>query len=239
MSVWVVGKDLCNVLGYKDPTTAMRSHCRGVQKLHPIVDSLGRTQEVRIINQADVLRLIVNSTLPAAQRIEAWIFEEVVPMVLKTGSYTIPGHEWKELSAAKATVLLRAYNQGIMTTNEFRRKVLNLPPFEIDAPLERPGKEARKTKTEEKYYPSDELLKFVDDNLDFTSNVDDFIRLADLYARYILQVKTPLSRWTFIHTMKGSFNIISRQKKIGGYPTLVFIGCKFKPVKESALLSNK
>lgn len=34
-----VGKDVCEVLGYADPTTAMRSHCRGVQILHPIPDS--------------------------------------------------------------------------------------------------------------------------------------------------------------------------------------------------------
>ena len=37
---WFVGKDVCQVLGYADPTTAIRSHCRGVQKLHPITDSL-------------------------------------------------------------------------------------------------------------------------------------------------------------------------------------------------------
>lgn len=37
---WLVGKDVAEALGYADPTTAIRSHCRGVQKLHPIVDSL-------------------------------------------------------------------------------------------------------------------------------------------------------------------------------------------------------
>jgi len=40
-----VGKEIAEVLGYKDATTAIRSHCRGVQKLHPILDNLGRTQE--------------------------------------------------------------------------------------------------------------------------------------------------------------------------------------------------
>lgn len=35
-----VGKDICDALGYVDPTTAIRSHCRGVQKLHPIIDQL-------------------------------------------------------------------------------------------------------------------------------------------------------------------------------------------------------
>jgi len=38
---WFVGKDVCEALGYADPTTAIRSHCRGVQKLHPIPDALG------------------------------------------------------------------------------------------------------------------------------------------------------------------------------------------------------
>ena len=42
---WFVGKEIAEVLGYKDATTAIRSHCRGVQKLHPILDNLGRTQE--------------------------------------------------------------------------------------------------------------------------------------------------------------------------------------------------
>lgn len=84
---WFVGKDVAEVLGYKDPTTAIRSHCRGVQKLHPIPDSLGRAQEARILNEPDVFRLIVGSTLPEAQRFEAWLFEEVLPQIRKTGRY--------------------------------------------------------------------------------------------------------------------------------------------------------
>lgn len=83
-----VGKDLCEALGYKDPTTAIRSHCRGVQKLHPIPDALGRMQDARVLTEADMFRLIVNSTLPAAARFEAWVFEEVLPTIRKTGSYT-------------------------------------------------------------------------------------------------------------------------------------------------------
>jgi prophage antirepressor-like protein len=85
---WFVGNDVCYLLGYKDPTTAIRSHCKGVAKLHPL-ETHGGIQEMRIINQADVLRLITGSTLPAAMRIEAWIFEEVIPKVLTTGTYSI------------------------------------------------------------------------------------------------------------------------------------------------------
>lgn len=85
---WFVGKDVADALGYADSTTAMRSHCRGVQKLHPIRDSRGRAQETRILSEPDVLRLIVNSTLPAADRFERWVFEDVLPSIRRTGSYT-------------------------------------------------------------------------------------------------------------------------------------------------------
>lgn len=85
---WFVGKDIADALGYADSTTAMRSHCRGVQKLHPIPDTLGRMQETRLIAEPDMLRLIVNSTLPAAERFERWVFEDVLPAIRKTGSYT-------------------------------------------------------------------------------------------------------------------------------------------------------
>ena len=85
---WWVAKDVCELLGYKDPTTAVKSHCRdGVQKLHPIVDSLGRIQDVRIIADPDLLRLIVGSTLPEAIKFEKWIFEVVLPQIRRTGTY--------------------------------------------------------------------------------------------------------------------------------------------------------
>ena len=45
----------------------MKLHFRGVTKRYPIPDGLGRTQNTRIINEPDMMRLIVNSTLPAAQ----------------------------------------------------------------------------------------------------------------------------------------------------------------------------
>ena len=76
-----VAKDVCEVLGYKDTVNAVKQHCRGVVKHHPIVDALGRTQEARIIAEPDLYRLIAHSHLPAAQEFEAWIFEEVLPTI--------------------------------------------------------------------------------------------------------------------------------------------------------------
>ena len=88
--VLFVGKDVCKALGYSNHNDAMNDHCRGVAKRYPILDSLGRTQEARVLTEADVLRLIVNSKLPAAEAFERWVFEEVLPSIRKTGSYTAP-----------------------------------------------------------------------------------------------------------------------------------------------------
>ena len=86
---WFVGKDVCQALGYTNPTKAMNDHCRGITKRYPIVDNLGRRQEIRILSEADVMRLICGSKLPAAQKFERWVFEEVLPAIRKTGRYSI------------------------------------------------------------------------------------------------------------------------------------------------------
>lgn len=88
--VWFVGKDVAVVLGYADTVNALKQHCRGVVKRHPIVDSLGRQQATRIISEPDLFRLVVNSKLPTAKRFERWVFEDVLPSIRKTGGYAMP-----------------------------------------------------------------------------------------------------------------------------------------------------
>lgn len=85
-----VGKDVAEVLGYANTNDALNKHCRGVAKRYPITDSLGRTQEVRIISEGDMYRLIASSKLPAAEKFESWIFDAVVPTIRKHGAYMTP-----------------------------------------------------------------------------------------------------------------------------------------------------
>lgn len=81
------GKDVATVLGYKDPVNALKLHCRGVAKYHPIIDSLGRTQEARFITEGDLYRLIASSKLPSAQKFESWVFDTVIPSIRRHGGY--------------------------------------------------------------------------------------------------------------------------------------------------------
>jgi BRO family, N-terminal domain len=84
-----VGKDVTEALGYANSSDAIATHCKGSAKRYPL-QTAGGKQELRVLSEPDVLRLIVNSTLPAAERFERWVFEEVLPSIRKTGSYTAP-----------------------------------------------------------------------------------------------------------------------------------------------------
>lgn len=52
-----------------------------------VIDRLGRTQEMKYIDEGNLYRLIVSSKLPAAEKFERWVFEEVLPSIRKTGCY--------------------------------------------------------------------------------------------------------------------------------------------------------
>lgn len=84
-----VGRDVCDVLSYANANDAMNRHCRGIVKRYPL-RTAGGLQEVRVLTEADVLRLIVNCTLPAAQAFERMVFEEILPTIRRTGAYSLP-----------------------------------------------------------------------------------------------------------------------------------------------------
>ena len=79
------GSDVARALGYAIPSKAVNTHCKGVSKME--APSPGGSQTMLFITEGDVYRLIVRSKLPAAERFEHWLFDEVVPMIRKTGCY--------------------------------------------------------------------------------------------------------------------------------------------------------
>lgn len=86
---WFVAKDVALILGYKDTVNAVKLHCKGVAKHHPLSTS-GGIQQLRVLSEADVYRLIISSKLPEAERFEAWVMEEVLPSISRNGGYLMP-----------------------------------------------------------------------------------------------------------------------------------------------------
>lgn len=80
--------DCARMLGYVKPHDAIDRHCRySVKHGVPHPQSPSKTIEMNFIPESDLYRLIVSSTLPAAERFERWVFDEVLPTIRKTGSY--------------------------------------------------------------------------------------------------------------------------------------------------------
>ena len=50
-------------------------------------DSLGRHQQFKVIPEGDIYRLIMKSKLPAAERFESWVMDEILPSIRKHGMY--------------------------------------------------------------------------------------------------------------------------------------------------------
>jgi prophage antirepressor-like protein len=86
-----VANDVCDILGYTNASKAVSDHCKekGITKRYPL-QTAGGVQFFTLINEPNVYRLIVKSKLPGAEKFEEWLFEEVLPSIRKTGSYS-PG----------------------------------------------------------------------------------------------------------------------------------------------------
>jgi len=104
---WFIAKDIAEILEYSNPNEAITDHCKKATNLKEILtDSrmlplekesilkyrkmFGNSwQKTKLIQEPDVWRLIIKSRLPEAEKIERWIFEEVLPSIRKTGKYEL------------------------------------------------------------------------------------------------------------------------------------------------------
>ena len=102
------GADSARALGYVDTAKAIKQHCKeDGWAFRPVIDSLGRKQNVRFISEGNLYRLITHSELPSAQRFESWIFDEVLPSIRKTGSYAMPNKPDPKIRQQEAEARIR------------------------------------------------------------------------------------------------------------------------------------
>lgn len=82
------------ILGYKNTRDAILHHCKRVVKHDGVsysTNQYGTTTSQKTstnyIPEGDLYRLIIRSKLPAAEKFERWVFDEVLPSLRKNGSY--------------------------------------------------------------------------------------------------------------------------------------------------------
>lgn len=85
---WFPATEVAMTLGYSNPRDAISRHVKRRWVVnHDVIDSLGRKQNKKFIDEGNLYRLISRSKLPQAEQFEEWVFDEVLPAIRKHGIY--------------------------------------------------------------------------------------------------------------------------------------------------------
>lgn len=85
---WFVLADVCRALGIQNHNDVGSKQVpedeKGVEKIYPL---RGGAQEVVILSEPGLYRLIFRSNKPVAERFRRWVFHEVLPAIRRTGRW--------------------------------------------------------------------------------------------------------------------------------------------------------
>lgn len=84
---WFVGKDVAEILGYKDTDYAIRAHVDEEDKLIRGFTGSGQNRNMICINESGLYSLILSSKLPGAKQFKKWVTSDVLPSIRKHGMY--------------------------------------------------------------------------------------------------------------------------------------------------------
>lgn len=123
-----VASDAAKMLGYVRPADAISAHCKGSVKRRLLTN--GGMQEMKVIPEGDLYRLVAHSELPSAERFESWIFDDVLPTIRKTGSYSTRKLSQLEIVAMNAQALVEQEHRMNALEGELNdmREVITLNP---------------------------------------------------------------------------------------------------------------
>lgn len=141
---YFIGKDIADILGYKNPNEAIQEHVdeedkfirssRGSEMLKlfssikDIQNKFGR-QDNWFINESGVYSLVFGSKLPTAKKFKRWVTNEVLPAIRKHGGYLTP-EKVEEVLLNPDTIITLATN---LKAEQEKRKAAELQ-IEADRP---------------------------------------------------------------------------------------------------------
>ena len=127
------GVDVATALMYKRPRKAVTDNCKGVLTEDSIKSNGGYPEP--LIPEGDVYRLIIKAGQQAnskeikekADKLERWIFDEILPTLRKTGTYSIP-----QTTDGKIALLAQGHMELKQEVDEIKVEIENL---KMDLPV--------------------------------------------------------------------------------------------------------
>lgn len=87
---WFVGADACKLLDLRNSRDALSRIDSDDVGIADVIDSMGRTQQMKTVNESGLYQLIFQSRTDGAKAFKKWVTYEVLPAIRKTGSYEKP-----------------------------------------------------------------------------------------------------------------------------------------------------
>jgi len=109
---WFVAKDICNILELSNVTEALRNIPKKWMTSETLRSSYN-SQNMNIISEPAVYKLIMRSNKPIAQKFQEYVCEEILPSIRKTGEFKL-----KEIIDTKNRELKIIEDQLKITTKE-------------------------------------------------------------------------------------------------------------------------
>lgn len=103
---WFVAKDVCDILGVKNPTQSMQQ----LEDFERAMFNIGRQGEANIISESGFYALVLRSRKPIAKPFRIWVTSEVLPSIRKIGSYTANPSNKMELALDDMKVVYAQIN---------------------------------------------------------------------------------------------------------------------------------
>ena len=86
---WFVAKDVCDILELGDVSKAV-SRLPEIMKGTNSILTLGGNQEMLVVSEAGLYKLVFTSRKPEAEKFTDWVATEVIPSIRKHGAYMTP-----------------------------------------------------------------------------------------------------------------------------------------------------
>lgn len=103
---YFVGKDVAEILGYKDTVNALKSHVDDEDKLGWQITTSGQKRNVTLINESGAYALVFGSKLPNARKFKRWVTSEILPSIRKTGGYKVETKPMDDMEVLCRAVLI-------------------------------------------------------------------------------------------------------------------------------------
>lgn len=102
---WWVAKDVCDALGHSNSRVSL-DRLDADEKGVSTVYTPGGPQQMAVINEAGLYRLIFTSRVEAAERFKRWLAHDVLPTIRRTGEYKTKERKQKDEASERRLAIM-------------------------------------------------------------------------------------------------------------------------------------